>query len=107
MRHDCSGFRRSSTAFLMAVLAILASSPLFIEAAQSDVAGARHPTRAAKPPKPCNPRKTNCPDATPPTVSITSPQPGQTLSGAIVMSGTAFDAVGVTLVEVRVDEQPF
>ncbi len=107
MRHDCSGFRRSATPFVMAVLAFLAFSPLFIEAAPSDAAGARRATRAAKPPKPCNPRKTNCPDATPPTVSITSPQPGQTLSGAIVMSGTASDAVGVTLVEVRVDEQPF
>ena len=42
-------------------------------------------------------------DPTPPTVSITSPTQGQTVSGSITIAATASDNVGVTMVEVWID----
>jgi len=43
------------------------------------------------------------PDTTPPTVSITSPAAGATVSGTITISATASDNVGVTKVDFLVD----
>jgi hypothetical protein len=42
-------------------------------------------------------------DTTPPTVSITSPTPGATVSGTITISANASDNVGVTKVDFLVD----
>jgi hypothetical protein len=42
-------------------------------------------------------------DVTPPSVSITSPQAGSTLSGSVVLSGTASDDMGVDGVQFQVD----
>jgi hypothetical protein len=42
-------------------------------------------------------------DTTPPTVAITSPGPGATVSGAITVTASATDAGGVTVVQVLVD----
>jgi hypothetical protein len=47
------------------------------------------------------------PDTTPPTISITSPLSGSTVSGNVTVSGTASDNVGVTGVQVRVDSGSF
>jgi chitodextrinase len=43
-------------------------------------------------------------DTTPPTISITEPQNGSTVSGTITVSGTASDNVGVTKVNLRIDD---
>lgn len=43
------------------------------------------------------------PDTTPPSVAITSPSPGATVSGTITVSGTAADNVALSRVEVVVD----
>ena len=43
------------------------------------------------------------PDTTPPTVSITSPTGGSTVSGSVTISVTASDNVGVTRVDARVN----
>jgi chitodextrinase len=43
------------------------------------------------------------PDTTPPSVSITAPSAGATLSGTITLSANASDNVGVTSVQFRVD----
>jgi len=43
----------------------------------------------------------------PPTVAITSPTNGATLSGTITVAGTASDAVGVSSVQLQVDGGPF
>ena len=43
------------------------------------------------------------PDTTPPSVAITSPSPGATVSGTITVSGTAADNVALSRVEVLVD----
>jgi len=45
--------------------------------------------------------------AQPPSVSITSPANGATVSGTITVSGTASDAVGVSSVQVQVDGGAF
>lgn len=45
----------------------------------------------------------NPPDTTPPTVSITSPTNGSTVSGTVTVAATAADDVGVTKVELYVD----
>lgn len=42
-------------------------------------------------------------DTTPPTVTITAPAAGATVSGALAVTATASDAVGVTRVDVLVD----
>src|SRR5438132_742588 len=43
------------------------------------------------------------PDATPPTVSVTSPAGGSTVSATITVSGTASDNVGVVGVQFKLD----
>ncbi|MBU4446174.1 hypothetical protein KJ656_14030, partial [bacterium] len=43
-------------------------------------------------------------DTTPPTVSITSPADGSTVSGSVTISATASDNIGVSKVELYVDE---
>src|SRR5207249_942139 len=43
------------------------------------------------------------PDTTPPTVAITSPSPGATVSGTIPVSATASDTAGVAGVQFRLD----
>ena len=45
----------------------------------------------------------NAPDGTPPTVDITSPASGETVSGTIIVTASASDNVGVTRVEFLVD----
>ncbi|MCU1272924.1 MAG: serine protease, subtilase family, partial [Bryobacterales bacterium] len=45
----------------------------------------------------------NNPDTTPPTVSITSPLPAVTVSGTLLVTGTASDNRGVTKIEFYVD----
>ena len=45
----------------------------------------------------------NAPDTTPPTVSITSPANGATVSGTINVTASASDNVGVTSVQFRLD----
>lgn len=45
------------------------------------------------------------PDTTPPTVSITSPAAGSTVSGSITVAASASDDVGISKVEFRVDGQ--
>src|SRR5207244_1128308 len=47
------------------------------------------------------------PDTTPPTVSITSPGAGAILSGRTTVIGAAADDLGVTAVQVRVDDGSF
>jgi subtilisin family serine protease len=42
-------------------------------------------------------------DTTPPTVSITAPAPGATVSGTVTIAASASDDVGVARVELRVD----
>jgi hypothetical protein len=46
------------------------------------------------------------PDTTPPTVSITSPAAGSSVSGTVTISATASDDVGVTKVDFLVDGVP-
>src|SRR5262245_50933175 len=46
-------------------------------------------------------------DTTVPTIGITSPVDGSTVSGTIVVSGTASDNVKVSKVELRVDSGPY
>lgn len=55
--------------------------------------------------KPGGQCKHNCStsDTTPPTISISTPQPGATLSGSVTVSGTASDNVSVAAVAVSVD----
>ena len=48
---------------------------------------------------------TGPPDTTPPTVSITAPAAGATLSGSTTVTGTAADNVGVVGVQFKVDGQ--
>jgi len=43
------------------------------------------------------------PDTTPPSVSISSPGAGQTVSGTVTVSASASDNVGVTSVQFRLD----
>jgi len=45
-------------------------------------------------------------DTTPPTVSVTAPAAGATVSGTIAVSASASDDVGVTRVELRADGAP-
>ena len=45
----------------------------------------------------------NIPDTTPPTTTVTSPTEGSTISGAISVTATATDDVGVTEVDLNVD----
>ncbi len=45
--------------------------------------------------------------ATPPSVAITSPTNGATLSGTITVTGTASDAVGVSAVQLQIDGGTF
>ena len=47
------------------------------------------------------------PDATPPTVSVTSPANGATVSGTVTMSADASDNVGVAGVQFRLDAESF
>ena len=73
-------------------------------------AAAQHGGNAAapaKPPKPCNPRKGACPDTATPSVFIVVPAANATVAGNVLVSGTASDNVGVTRVEVQVDDGPF
>lgn len=65
------------------------------------------PKAAQKEPKPCNPRKPGCADTTAPTILITAPASGAVLSGAISIGGTAADNLGVTQVEVQLDDGDF
>src|SRR5205807_1819960 len=46
---------------------------------------------------------TTPPDTTPPTVSITSPTAGSTVSATVTVSGTASDNVGVVGVQFKLD----
>ena len=47
-----------------------------------------------------------CPDTTPPTVSITAPAAGASLSGSVALSADASDNVGVASVQFTVDGTP-
>ncbi|MBA2304047.1 MAG: hypothetical protein H0W08_15630, partial [Acidobacteria bacterium] len=60
-----------------------------------------------RPAKPCNPRKQTCPDTTPPSIAIGAPAADAVVNGTVTVTGTASDNVGVTLVEVQVDDSAF
>lgn len=49
----------------------------------------------------------SCTDTTPPTVAISSPSSGATVSGAVSVAGTAGDNVGLSSVAVAVDGGPW
>src|SRR5688500_2414773 len=86
--------------------AMLALVPAHPAAAQSSRPPAAKPDKPGGG-KPCNPRKQSCPDTTPPTIAIAIPGNGSTVAGMVTVSGTAADAVGVTIVEVQVDDEGF
>ena len=62
--------------------------------------------RLARASKPCPPNK-SCADGIAPTAAIVVPASGTTISGQVLVSGTASDDRAVTLVEVQVDGGPF
>jgi hypothetical protein len=81
--------------------------PVHPAAAQSSRPQAAKPDKPGGGSKPCNPRKQTCPDITPPAIAIAIPSSGSTVAGIVTVSGTAADAVGVTIVEVQVDNDAF
>ena len=64
-------------------------------------------TAAAPKPAPCS-RGKGCTgaDSIAPTISISSPAPGSTVSGSVAVSGTASDNISVAQVDVQVDSGP-
>src|SRR5205085_3687359 len=46
-------------------------------------------------------------DSVPPTVTITTPTPGNVVAGSVTVAGTASDAGGVASVSVAVDSGPY
>ena len=80
---------------------------LLLPSAGSAQSTGKGQANGGKPPKPCNPRKGPCPDVTAPNVAITSPDAGSTVSGSVTVSGTASDNVGVTRVDVQIDNGAF
>jgi hypothetical protein len=88
-------------AYLIATIAaVVALTPPDAFAQQARAGG-------GKPPKPCNPRKSSCPDTTAPSVTIVAPTANATVAGSVTVAGNARDNISVTAVEVQLDGGAF
>jgi hypothetical protein len=83
----------SNANFTVSTTTVTAAMPVTISATYNGLTRTTTLTVNAPPP----------PDTTPPTVSLTSPAAGATLSGSVTISASASDNVGVSRVELLVD----
>jgi len=81
---------------------LLGTAMVSVSAAQP-----RSAARPGQPARPCNSRKQTCPDTTPPSIAIGVPAADAVVNGTVTVTGKSSDNVGVTQVEVQVDDNAF